>query len=264
MFVLLSWMFRSCRLTSQVIANPSAGRRALSDTGSSGLDARGVLLGCRPGGRAYPSGGRPKIHIRTTSPQAAAIARAANLAADSVELGDIFSTGADAIVSAANGVGHMNGGVDLRIRDRFADGRLEERVRGTIEEHHQGQLSIGQTFAIRTRLPGVPMRPGEPEWLIVSPTMTQPRAMSASELKGAVYVAALAALAKARDIAAAGVVLTTMGAGVGSGSHTDRGTQTAKVEAAVAGLDDALSDFQDIVDGHVSYAQALREYRRQQ
>lgn len=225
------------------------------------MDARGVLFERKPGGAIHGIGRGPRIHIRTTSTHAAAIARAASLAADSVEFGDIFSTGADAIVSAANGVGHMNGGVDLRIRDKFADSRLEERVRLTIAEYHEGLLAIGQTFAIRTRLPGLPLRPGEPEWLIVSPTMTQPRTMSANEIKDAVYVATLAALVKARHIAADAVVLTTMGAGVGAGSHTSRGVQTAKIEAAVAGLGQALLDFQDIVYERVSYEQALREYR---
>ena len=225
------------------------------------MDARGVLFERKPGGKIYGVGEGPGIHIRTTSTQAAAIARAADLAADSVELGDIFSTGADAIVSAANGVGHMNGGVDLRIRDKFADSRLEERVRSTIAEHHEGLLAIGQTFAIRTRLPGLPLRTGEPEWLIVSPTMTQPRAMSANELRDAVYVATLAALVRARHIAADAVVLTTMGAGVGAGSHTNRGAQTTKIEAAVDGLGQALMDFQDIIYERVSHEQALQEYR---
>jgi O-acetyl-ADP-ribose deacetylase (regulator of RNase III) len=153
--------------------------------------------------------------------------------------------------------------VDLRIRERFADSRLEERVRQTIVERYGGLLPIGQTFAIRTRLPGLPNRAGDPEWLIVSPTMTQPRTMGVKELKDSSYLAALAALVRARDIAAEGVALTTMGAGVGAGSHTGRGAHMAKIKAAVEGLDQALSDFQDIVEGHVSLEQALAEYRGQ-
>jgi O-acetyl-ADP-ribose deacetylase (regulator of RNase III) len=236
----------------------------MTDTEPRWMDERGVLLGARPGVTAYGAGERPKIHIRTTDARALAIARAADLAVDSAELGDLFSTRADAIVSAANGVGHMNGGVDLRIRDRFAESRLEERVRQTIADRYGGLLPIGQTFAIRTRAPGLPNRPGDPEWLIVSPTMTQPRTMSPKDLKDSTYLAVLAALMRARTIAAHAVALTTMGAGVGAGSHTLRGAHTAKIEAAIEGLDEALSDFQDIVDERVSYEQALAEYRSHQ
>src|SRR5262245_3296583 len=197
------WYAECCRAVVTVLADAVEGQGAMIDVRS--MDDRGVLLGRRPGSRAYGPGERPKIHIRTTDPQAFAIARAADLAADSIEPGDLLSTPADAVVSPANGVGHMNGGVDLRIRERFAESRLEERVRQTIVERYGGLLPIGQTFAIRTRLPGLPNRAGDPEWLIVSPTMTQPRTMGVKELKDSSYLAVLAALVRARDIATEGV-----------------------------------------------------------
>jgi O-acetyl-ADP-ribose deacetylase (regulator of RNase III) len=225
------------------------------------IDERGFLSGRIAEGRVYKNTERPRIIIRTTDPQAAEVARNANLSADSVERGDIFSAGTDAIVSAGNGVGHMNGGVDLRIRDNFADSHLESRVRQTIVAHYGGQLQMGEAFAIRTRPPGAPLRTREPEWLIVTPTMTQPRAMGESELRDAAYVATLAALMKARDIGVGAVALTTMGAGVGAGSHTSRGAQMGKIKAAIEGIDRALADFQDIVDDRITYEHALIEYR---
>jgi hypothetical protein len=108
---------------------------------------------------------RPRIFVRTSDPLAAEIARQASFAADSVELGDLLSTEADAIVSAGNSVGHMNGGVDLRIRDKFSAGRLEERVRQTIVDRYHGELQIGEAFAIRTRPPDLPMQANEPSGL---------------------------------------------------------------------------------------------------
>lgn len=107
------------------------------------MDLSGIIAG----GSVYGISQRPKIFVRTNDPVAAEVASYASLAADSVELGDLFSTEADAIVSAGNGVGHMNGGVDLRIRDRFSAGRLEERVRQTIVDHYRGELQIGEAFA---------------------------------------------------------------------------------------------------------------------
>jgi O-acetyl-ADP-ribose deacetylase (regulator of RNase III) len=227
------------------------------------MDRRGVLLGRIPGRRAYGPGEGPKVFIRTNARETATLAKTAGLAAHSVEFGDIFSTGAEAIVSAANGVGHMNGGVDLRIRDRFSDSRIEERVRETIAERYEGELPIGQTFTIRTRLVDLPANAGDPEWLIVSPTMTQPRAMGPRQIKDAVYVATLAALVTARNIGAEAVALTTMGAGVGAGAHTDRGARITGIEAAIAGMDRALLDFQDIVYQLVTHEEALAEYRRE-
>jgi O-acetyl-ADP-ribose deacetylase (regulator of RNase III) len=225
------------------------------------IDQRGLLSGNIAGGAVYGVSERPRIFVRTNDPRAAEIARQAGFAADSVELGDLFSTEADAIVSAGNGVGHMNGGVDRRIRDKFAGGRLEERVRQTIVDHFRGELRIGEAFAIRTRPPGLAMQAGDPEWLIVTPTMSQPRTMGENQLRDAAYRATLAALMKARSIGVRAVALTTMGAGVGAGSHADRGVQVGKIRAAIEGMDRAFSDFQDIVDDRVSYEDALIEYR---
>ena len=235
----------------------------MTEAQSGVVDKRGFLFGRIPGRATYGPKERPKIFIRTTSQQAATMAIAANMAADSVEFGDIFSTSADVIVSPANSVGHMNGGVDLRIRDKFGKSRLEERVRETIVERFEGALPIGRTFTIRTHSPGVPLLAGDPEWLIVSPTMTQPRQMNAKQLRDAAYVATLAALVTARDIGASGVTLTTMGAGVGAGSHTERGARISGIEAAIAGLARGLSDFQDVADGLVSREQALADYRNE-
>ena len=121
------------------------------------IDRHGFLSGRIADGRVYGVSERPRIFVRTSDPLAAEVARQASFVADSVELGDLFSTDADAIVSAGNGVGHMNGGVDLRIRDKFSAGRLEERVRQTIVDRYHGELQIGDAFAIRTRPPDLAM-----------------------------------------------------------------------------------------------------------
>jgi O-acetyl-ADP-ribose deacetylase (regulator of RNase III) len=93
--------------------------------------------------------------------------------------------------------------------------------------------------------------------------MTQPRTMAEKELGDTAYRATLAALMKARAIGVRAIVLTTMGAGVGAGSHTSRGSAIGKIAAAIKGIDHALADFQDIVDETVTYEAALAEYRHQ-
>ncbi len=105
------------------------------------------------------------------------------------------------------------------------------------------------------------MQAGDPEWLIVTPTMSQPRTMGENQLRDAAYRATLAALMKARFIGVRAVALTTMAAGVGAGAHMDRGVRIEKIKAAIEGMDRAFADFQDIVDDRVTYEDALIEYR---
>jgi O-acetyl-ADP-ribose deacetylase (regulator of RNase III) len=85
--------------------------------------------------------------------------------------------------------------------------------------------------------------------------------MGENQLRDSVCRATLAALMKARSIGVRAVALTTMGAGVGSGSHTGRGAHTGKIKAAIEGMDRAFADFEDIVDDRVTYENALIEYR---
>ena len=84
--------------------------------------------------------------------------------------------------------------------------------------------------------------------------------MRENQLRDTTYRATLAALIKARSIGVSAIALTTMGAGVGAGSHEERGARIGKIKAAIDGMDRALSDFQDIVEARVTYEDALIEY----
>ena len=66
-----------------------------------------------------------------------------------------------------------------------------------------------------------------------------------NQLRDTTYRATLAALIKARSIGVSAIALTTMGAGVGAGSHEERGARIGKIKAAIDGMDRALSDFQE-------------------
>ena len=90
-----------------------------------------------------------------------------------IECGDIFGgmEGFDAFVSPANSFGFMNGGIDLVYRDRFGM-QLEERVRRAIETLYEGELLVGQAFALNATIAN------DSPLMIVAPTMRVPHPIS--------------------------------------------------------------------------------------
>ncbi|WP_024876615.1 macro domain-containing protein [Saccharomonospora piscinae] len=82
-----------------------------------------------------------------------------------VHLGSVLDVGAQAVVSPANGLGWMRGGIDAVYAQAFPD--VEQQVRSTILAYHGGELPIGEAVVVPT---------GEiaPEWLISAPTMRRP------------------------------------------------------------------------------------------
>lgn len=83
-----------------------------------------------------------------------------------VSQGDILTYKADAIVSPANSFGFMDGGLDLKY-SQFFGWELERRLRGVLEEHHLGELPVGQAVIVETEPPDIP-------YLISAPTMRVP------------------------------------------------------------------------------------------
>lgn len=80
--------------------------------------------------------------------------------------GDILSFKADAIVSPANSFGYMDGGLDARY-SAFFGWELERRLRAVLEEHHFGELPVGQAVIVETEHADIP-------YLISAPTMRVP------------------------------------------------------------------------------------------
>lgn len=80
--------------------------------------------------------------------------------------GDIFATTGDAIVSPANSFGYMDGGIDAVYLARFGSG-LQWRLQQHIQEHHGGELTVGEAVIVETAALDIP-------WLISAPTMRIP------------------------------------------------------------------------------------------
>jgi O-acetyl-ADP-ribose deacetylase (regulator of RNase III) len=80
--------------------------------------------------------------------------------------GDIFEVGADAIVSPANSFGYMDGGIDAVYLGRFGSG-LQWRLQQYLQEHHGGELVLGEAVIVETGALDIP-------WLISAPTMRVP------------------------------------------------------------------------------------------
>ena len=84
-----------------------------------------------------------------------------------ITAGDILAqTQVGALVSPANGLGFMDGGIDACYRDYFGP-RIERRVQAAIGLRPDGLLPVGASILIATDDSRFP-------YLIVAPTMTMP------------------------------------------------------------------------------------------
>lgn len=82
------------------------------------------------------------------------------------ERAGLFERAVDALVSPANSFGFMDGGLDLKISERFG-WEVEGRVRQQLLDAHDGELPVGQAILVPTHDPHIP-------WLISAPTMRVP------------------------------------------------------------------------------------------
>lgn len=85
---------------------------------------------------------------------------------------DLFAYAEGAVLSAANGFGFMDGGVDLRISTHFGDA-LARRVYDTIHRLPGEQLEVGQAIVVPTGHPKI-------THLVVAPTMAMPEPVPAA------------------------------------------------------------------------------------
>lgn len=108
-----------------------------------------------------------------------------------VHRGSVTDLRVTAVVSPANSLGWMRGGID-GVYARWLPG-IEDRVRAAIAEEHGDELPVGQTVIVPTGA-----EPPAPAWLVSAPTMRLPgsRLGSAGEAAG---LAARAVLLRWRD-----------------------------------------------------------------
>ncbi len=82
-----------------------------------------------------------------------------------VHRGDIFKTGADAVVSPANSFGFMDGGIDAVYTHVFGPG-VQRRLQAAIRKQFHGELLVGQAHIVETK--------HQIPYLIAAPTMRVP------------------------------------------------------------------------------------------
>ncbi|MFT4243831.1 MAG: macro domain-containing protein [Candidatus Woesearchaeota archaeon] len=78
---------------------------------------------------------------------------------------DIFSQGFGTLISPANSIGNMDGGIDLEYREKFSG--IEDRIQSFIKETHSGKLQIGSAQMVPTYDSQFP-------YIIFSPTIETP------------------------------------------------------------------------------------------
>lgn len=81
--------------------------------------------------------------------------------------GDLLTARVDAVVSPANGLGFMDGGIDLAYRNLFGLA-IQRRAQMVIEQRFGGEIPVGEAFI-------VPTGHGRITRVIVAPTMKTPR-----------------------------------------------------------------------------------------
>ena len=89
-----------------------------------------------------------------------------------IKVGSLFDLSADAVVSPANSFGHMDGGLDGKLRDFFGL-EIENRVQHRITSEFNGELLVGQAVVTSTNNPQF-------QYLITAPTMRVPSDVSHS------------------------------------------------------------------------------------
>lgn len=127
----------------------------------------------------------PRIIFRDKDHRVAAAVAAIAPDEWNVAAGDIFSVvPADFIISPANCIGRMDGGIDLIYTQRFGH-QIELRLMRDIKMLFGGKLPIGKAHAITTYDPLIPM-------MISAPTMDWPPGdVSASDNAYRAFKAAL-------------------------------------------------------------------------
>lgn len=102
----------------------------------------------------------------------------------SIHHGSIFDVECDAIVSPANSFGFMDGGLDLRISEKFG-WQVQLMLQQLIQAKYHGELVVGMADIVETQYAKIP-------YLIAAPTMRVPMILGPSTVN--VYLAMRAIL----------------------------------------------------------------------
>jgi O-acetyl-ADP-ribose deacetylase (regulator of RNase III) len=89
-----------------------------------------------------------------------------------VSHGDLLAAANNAVVSPANSLGFMDGGIDAAFQRFFGPG-IEERVQSAISMRPEGHLPVGASVIVGTGNARVP-------FMVVAPTMLAPEAVDST------------------------------------------------------------------------------------
>lgn len=163
----------------------------------------------------------------------------------SVRVGDILAEPVDAVVSAANSFGIMDGGLDLHYARHFGE-NLERSLRERLAAEHDGELPVGQALIVPTGDAAIP-------WMVSAPTMRVPARIDRTVH---VYLAFRAALRAVRehargDAPIGSLASPALGAGVGAMPFDRVARQMrAAYEVCIAGHKTWLDSACGVLDQH--------------
>ena len=121
---------------------------------------------------------------------------------------------ADAIVSAANSFGIMDGGSDLAIVNMLGSA-IARRVKENVERFYNSELPVGSAFSLEINHP-------QYKWIIIAPTMRVPKNIANTDN---VYQAMRAILRQMKEHGIKDVVMPILGTGYGCMREEDAARQ---------------------------------------
>ncbi|HUD43611.1 MAG TPA: macro domain-containing protein [Dokdonella sp.] len=165
----------------------------------------------------------------------------------SIRAGDILAEPVDAVVSAANSFGIMDGGLDLHYARHFGED-LERTLRARLAAEHDGELPVGQALIVPTGDRTIP-------WMVSAPTMRVPMTIDRTTHVYLAFRAALRAVrAHARDhTPIASLACPALGAGVGAMPFERVARQMrAAYDLCIGGDTDWLRSARGVLNQHAS------------
>ena len=136
----------------------------------------------------------------------------------------ILDVQADALVNPGNSFGFMDGGLDLKIAERFGGFQFEDTVRTALRERFNGEMLVGQAAVFPTG--------SAPPYMVYAPTMRTPQTIQDTVN---VYLAARAAFQAVQAFnAAAGKAPDSPGGPIARIAFPGLGTGTGRMNPLVS------------------------------
>jgi len=130
----------------------------------------------------------------------------------------ILDLNVDAVVAPANSFGDMTGGLDLHYRNIFGI-QIEQDIQSRLAEKYYGELPVGMAEVIKINTSNTKIK-----YVIFAPTMRVPESVGHTINS---FLAAKAALIKAKELKLKSIAFPGLGTGTGSMKPQDCAKQLA-------------------------------------